>query len=65
MTRVVDLVADPIAARTAALDEFQSGGLVVLPTETVYGLAVLPTSSVAVEAMFERKGRSDSIPMLL
>ena len=63
MTRLIDVVAEPIAARAAALDEFRSGGLVVLPTDTVYGLAVLPTSSGAVEAMFLLKGRSDSQPV--
>lgn len=63
MTRYFDAVTDPVAAITAALDELRSGGLVVLPTETVYGLAVLPTCPGAVNALFERKGRSESQPV--
>ena len=63
MIRLVDAVADPAAARAAALDEFRSGGLVVLPTETVYGLAVLPSGPRAVDVMFRRKGRADNRPV--
>ena len=63
MIRLVDVVADPAAAWAAALDEFRSGGLVVLPTETVYGLAVLPSGPRAVDVMFRRKGRADDRPV--
>lgn len=33
------------------------GGLVILPTETVYGLAADAGNAVAVAAIFEAKGR--------
>ena len=41
----------------------QRGGVVVLPTDTVYGLAALPTSSAAVERLFALKGRAAEVPV--
>ena len=43
-----------LAAAAAVL---RSGGLVVLPTDTVYGLAALPHLPDAVRAVFRAKGR--------
>lgn len=65
MTRFVDAVVDPVGACAAAADELRSGGLVMLPTETVYGLAALPYMDSAVDAIFERKGRSQDQPVAL
>jgi L-threonylcarbamoyladenylate synthase len=39
------------------------GGVVVLPTDTVYGLAALPTSRAAVERVFALKGRRADVPL--
>jgi L-threonylcarbamoyladenylate synthase len=53
VTEAVELIA---AALTA-------GGVVVLPTETVYGLAALPRDQSATERLFELKGRSADVPV--
>ena len=41
----------------------ERGGVVVLPTDTVYGLAALPTSPDAVERVFALKGRRADVPL--
>src|SRR5688572_20551733 len=38
-------------------------GVVLLPTDTVYGLAALPTMPDAVERIFELKGRRATVPI--
>jgi L-threonylcarbamoyladenylate synthase len=59
----------PVAAR-AALDEaaaaILAGSLVVLPTETVYGIAARPDDAAATEQVFQAKRRpaSLSLPVL-
>ncbi len=40
----------------------EQGELVVVPTDTVYGLAALATDEAAVRRMYERKGRSIDQP---
>lgn len=57
MTRILTL-ADPDALDRAA-DELSRGALVVIPTETVYGLAALASDRDAVAALFAAKGRDD------
>jgi len=54
---LVDAIAHPEAAVTAAVTALRAGRPVVLPTETVYGVAALPGDPGAVEELFERKGR--------
>ncbi|WP_254821876.1 L-threonylcarbamoyladenylate synthase [Haloglomus halophilum] len=46
-----------------AADRIGSGGLVVYPTETVYGLGADATDAAAVERVFEAKGRSRDKPL--
>jgi L-threonylcarbamoyladenylate synthase len=41
----------------------RAGGVVVLPTDTVYGLAAMPTSPRAVERVFTLKGRRADVPI--
>lgn len=41
-----------------ALQWLRAGNIVAFPTDTLYGLAVDPTSSSAVEALFAAKGRA-------
>src|SRR6187200_1959142 len=36
------------------------GGVVAIPTDTVYGLAALPSDEAAMRRLFELKSRSDS-----
>jgi tRNA threonylcarbamoyl adenosine modification protein (Sua5/YciO/YrdC/YwlC family) len=40
-----------------------SGAVVVLPTDTVYGLAALPADRSATDRLFDLKGRSASTPL--
>ncbi|WP_256391458.1 L-threonylcarbamoyladenylate synthase [Natronoarchaeum rubrum] len=48
-----------------AAEAIRSGGLVVYPTETVYGLGADALDADAVERAFEAKGRDRSNPMSL
>jgi len=41
-----------------AVDWLRGGGIVAMPTDTFYGLAVDPTSDAAVAGLFDLKGRS-------
>jgi L-threonylcarbamoyladenylate synthase len=54
--------ADP-AALEQAVGVLGSGGTVVLPTDTVYGLAALPSIEGATAALFELKERSEDHPL--
>lgn len=49
-----------VAAAAAAI---KRGELVVLPTESVYGLAADPFSAKAMRALREAKGRGDDLPV--
>jgi tRNA threonylcarbamoyl adenosine modification protein (Sua5/YciO/YrdC/YwlC family) len=44
-------------------EELRSGGVVVLPTDTVYGLVADPFSAEAMRRLFELKGRPDGVPI--
>jgi L-threonylcarbamoyladenylate synthase len=54
--------ADGIARAAAVLRE---GGLVALPTETVYGLAARADSAEAIAAIYRTKGRPDFNPLIV
>ena len=56
--------ADPICAETAA-KIIKDGGLVAIPTETVYGLGANGLSEEAVKKIFEAKGRPQDNPLIL
>jgi tRNA threonylcarbamoyl adenosine modification protein (Sua5/YciO/YrdC/YwlC family) len=45
----------------AAAREALAGALIVLPTDTVYGIAARPDSQDAMERLFEAKGRSHEV----
>ena len=47
----------------AIVATLRGGGVVVLPTDTVYGLAALPTSRDAVDRVFALKGRRADVPI--
>lgn len=49
------------AALAAAEEAIEAGDLVILPTETVYGLAARPDRSEATARVFEAKGRPASL----
>jgi L-threonylcarbamoyladenylate synthase len=53
------------AAIARAIDVLDSGGLVAVPTETVYGLAADADSPDAVRAIFAAKGRPQNHPVIV
>lgn len=59
----------PPAATDAALDEaaevLRRGGLVAIPTETVYGLAADALDEAAVDGIFRAKGRPAGNPLIV
>jgi tRNA threonylcarbamoyl adenosine modification protein (Sua5/YciO/YrdC/YwlC family) len=57
--RVPAKIDGPGLARVQAA--LEAGAVVALPTDTVYGLAVLPTLPGALQRLFELKGRPSSI----
>jgi L-threonylcarbamoyladenylate synthase len=54
------LKADYLNAINHAVDVLRNGGLVAFPTDTVYGLASLPSREEYVERLFAAKGRNNS-----
>jgi L-threonylcarbamoyladenylate synthase len=48
-----------------AADIIRSGGIVAMPTETVYGLAADATSDAAVTRIYEAKGRPQFNPLIV
>jgi L-threonylcarbamoyladenylate synthase len=48
-----------------AIELLQAGELVTIPTETVYGLAANGTNELAVQKIFEAKGRPKTNPLIL
>ena len=51
------------AGLKAALDALRAGEVIGVPTDTVYGLAVMPGIEGAVERLFVAKGRPASVPI--
>ncbi len=45
----------------AAVDVLRAGGVAVVPTDTVYGLAARPEDAEAVQAVFRAKGRPEGM----
>jgi len=62
VTEVRQADADGIAAAARVLE---SGGLVAVPTETVYGLAARADSAEAVARIYAAKGRPDFNPLIV
>ncbi|HSJ78151.1 MAG TPA: L-threonylcarbamoyladenylate synthase [Erythrobacter sp.] len=62
VTEVVPADAEGIARAARCLE---SGGLVAVPTETVYGLAARADSAEAVEKIYAAKGRPDFNPLIV
>jgi len=51
------IVADGDAGRVAAIEALRGGGIVALPTDTVYGIAVALDTPGGIEALFAAKRR--------
>jgi L-threonylcarbamoyladenylate synthase len=58
-----DFTGDDLAAAlTAAVDAIEAGDLVVLPTDTVYGIAADAFKADAVQRLLDAKGRGRDMP---
>ncbi len=58
------LAADPAGLERAVV-LFRAGGIVAIPTETVYGLAADAENAEAVQKIFAAKGRPHSQPLIV
>jgi tRNA threonylcarbamoyl adenosine modification protein (Sua5/YciO/YrdC/YwlC family) len=58
-----DVTTDSAAGVSAAVTALQSGELVVLPTDTVYGIAADAFSPMAVNLLLAAKGRGRDMPV--
>lgn len=54
---------DPMDDVDRTVEVLLAGGLVVLPTDTVYGLAAVPTDEGAMDRLFAAKGRGADVPV--
>ena len=61
--KILHIDDDPDGALQAAAEVLQAGGVVAIPTDTVYGLAALASQPEAVERLAAMKGRSASQPI--
>jgi L-threonylcarbamoyladenylate synthase len=57
--------ADPFAGAREAARRLRAGGVVAVPTETVYGLAACADQPAAIARVFEIKGRPSTHPLIL
>ena len=61
----MQLVRSDEAGLAAAAETLLAGGVVVIPTDTVYGLAAHPSFPAAVERLYTIKGREAKKPIAL
>lgn len=64
-TKKLDAVNDYKNAVSKASEILTNGGIVALPTETVYGLAASAFSDSAIKKVFEAKGRPQDNPLIV
>ena len=62
--KTLSILPDPQKAIDAAIEVLADGGLVAMPTETVYGLAADATNGKAVAEIFAAKGRPTFNPLI-
>jgi L-threonylcarbamoyladenylate synthase len=63
--RTTERLADDAAGIAWAAELIAGGGIVALPTETVYGLAARADRAEAVAAIYRAKGRPDFNPLIV
>ena len=61
----IDFKRDLQSAVSKAADVIKSGGVVAIPTESFYGLAVNPTDIKAIHRLFDVKKRRGDQPILI
>ena len=67
-TEIINLTGNEVDLReklTDAAEVIRGGGLVVFPTETVYGLGADATSADAAAKIYEAKGRPSDNPLII
>lgn len=60
-----EMLHDDVAGIARAVEVLREGGLLALPTETVYGLAADARNGAAVARIFEAKGRPTFNPLIV
>lgn len=65
ITQKLDAINDYNGAVKKASVILKSGGIVAVPTETVYGLAASAYSDSAIKAVFDAKGRPQDNPLIV
>lgn len=65
ITLKLDAINDYNGAVKKASEILKSGGIVAVPTETVYGLAASAYSDSAIKAVFDAKGRPQDNPLIV
>ena len=65
VVEILDLTSESEAKLKKAADIIRGGGLVVFPTETVYGLGADGTNSTAAKKIYEAKGRPSDNPLII
>ncbi|MEZ5689859.1 MAG: L-threonylcarbamoyladenylate synthase [Caenibius sp.] len=63
--KIPQIVAPDSAGLARAAEMIRAGGLVAVPTETVYGLAARADSAEAVAGIYRAKGRPDFNPLIV
>ena len=61
---IFDITKDKLNIEKSA-EVLKNGGLVVIPTETVYGLAANALDENAVKKIYEAKGRPSDNPLIV
>lgn len=64
-TQKLDAIKDYQNTVNVASEILKAGGVVAVPTETVYGLAASAYSDNAIKAVFEAKGRPQDNPLIV
>lgn len=65
LTQKLDALVDYEIAINKASEILSEGGIVAVPTETVYGLAASAYSDSAIKSVFEAKGRPQDNPLIV
>tara|TARA_B100000686_G_C16803374_1_gene987911 strand:- start:5719 stop:6345 length:627 start_codon:yes stop_codon:yes gene_type:complete len=61
----INLLNDPSLALISAKEVLTTGGVIIFPTDTVYGLCALPDNKAALEKIYSLKNRPKSMPIPL